>query len=95
MSRLLSLSLPLSSLFRPIFLSIALCRPISFFPLFPLPRHLPLPIMHVLLTSSCRHIALVVLLRTETWQAKRGMIEYNLTFLRQGVRRILLEVEIW
>ncbi|WWC96678.1 hypothetical protein V866_003550 [Kwoniella sp. B9012] len=35
------------------------------------------------------HLALVVLLRTETWQARRGTIEYNLTFLRQGVREIL------
>ncbi|WVQ97005.1 hypothetical protein IAU59_004115 [Kwoniella sp. CBS 9459] len=34
-------------------------------------------------------LALVVLLRTETWQARRGTIEYNLTFLRQGVREIL------
>ncbi len=41
-----------------------------------------------------RFSALVVLLRTETWQARRGMIEYNLTFLRQGVRRILMEVEV-
>ncbi|ORY24694.1 Gtr1/RagA G protein conserved region-domain-containing protein [Naematelia encephala] len=38
------------------------------------------------------HLALVVLLRTATWEATRGMIEYNLTFLRQGVRRILMEV---
>ncbi|RSH90467.1 hypothetical protein EHS25_001072 [Saitozyma podzolica] len=38
------------------------------------------------------YIALVVLLRTDTWQTRRGMIEYNLTFLRQGVRRILMEV---
>ncbi|BEI87150.1 hypothetical protein CcaverHIS002_0704960 [Cutaneotrichosporon cavernicola] len=38
------------------------------------------------------HLALVVLLHTDTWQARRGMIEYNLTFLRQGVRRILMEV---
>lgn len=36
-----------------------------------------------------RYLALVVLLRTETWQARRGTIEYNLTFLRQGVREIL------
>ncbi|WWC68374.1 uncharacterized protein I206_102299 [Kwoniella pini CBS 10737] len=35
------------------------------------------------------YLALVVLLRTETWQARRGTIEYNLTFLRQGVREIL------
>ena len=37
-------------------------------------------------------VALVVLLRTDTWQSRRGGIEYNLTFLRQGVRRIMLEV---
>ncbi|WVQ85693.1 hypothetical protein IAT38_007859 [Cryptococcus sp. DSM 104549] len=35
------------------------------------------------------YLALVVLLRTETWYARRGTIEYNLTFLRQGVREIL------
>ncbi|WRT65957.1 uncharacterized protein IL334_002908 [Kwoniella shivajii] len=35
------------------------------------------------------YLALVVLLRTETWHARRGTIEYNLTFLRQGVREIL------
>ncbi|WWD18186.1 hypothetical protein CI109_102635 [Kwoniella shandongensis] len=35
------------------------------------------------------YLALVVLLRTETWQTRRGTIEYNLTFLRQGVREIL------
>lgn len=39
-----------------------------------------------------RHLALVVDLRTDTWTARRGMIEYNLTFLRQGIRRILMEV---
>lgn len=39
-----------------------------------------------------RQLALVVLLHTDTWHSRRGMIEYNLTFLRQGVRRILLEV---
>ncbi len=43
--------------------------------------------------TSPRYLALVVLLRTETWQSRRGMIEYNLTFLRQGVRRILMEVD--
>nr|ODN93206.1 hypothetical protein L203_00475 [Cryptococcus depauperatus CBS 7841]ODO02636.1 hypothetical protein L204_01375 [Cryptococcus depauperatus CBS 7855] len=35
------------------------------------------------------YLVLVVLLRTDTWQARRGTIEYNLTFLRQGVREIL------
>lgn len=40
----------------------------------------------------CRQLALVVLLHTDTWQSRRGMIEYNLTFLRQGIRRILMEV---
>ncbi|ORX34143.1 Gtr1/RagA G protein conserved region-domain-containing protein [Kockovaella imperatae] len=39
------------------------------------------------------HLVLVILVRTDTWQTRRGMIEYNLTFLRQGVRRILMEVE--
>jgi Ras-related GTP-binding protein C/D len=44
------------------------------------------------MVADDRHLALVVLLHTDTWQARRGMIEYNLTFLRQGVRRILMEV---
>lgn len=39
-------------------------------------------------------LALVALLHTDTWNARRGMIEYNLTFLRQGVRRILIEAEL-
>ncbi|TYJ55751.1 hypothetical protein B9479_003527 [Cryptococcus floricola] len=38
------------------------------------------------------YLALVVLLRTDTWQVRRGTIEYNLTFLRQGVREILTVV---
>ncbi|KAK1927674.1 Gtr1/RagA G protein conserved region-domain-containing protein [Papiliotrema laurentii] len=39
------------------------------------------------------YLALIVLLRTDTWVARRGMIEYNLTFLRQGIRRILMEMD--
>lgn len=37
-------------------------------------------------------LALISLLRTDTWQERRGGIEYNLTFLRQGVRQIMMEV---
>lgn len=42
---------------------------------------------------TCSDLVLVGLLRTDTWQTRRGGIEYNLTFLRQGVRRIMMEVD--
>ncbi|OCF31886.1 hypothetical protein I317_02932 [Kwoniella heveanensis CBS 569] len=48
-----------------------------------------LPTTTLALWQFTPFLALVVLLRTETWQARRGTIEYNLTFLRQGVREIL------
>ncbi|WOO85721.1 Ras-related GTP-binding protein C [Vanrija pseudolonga] len=51
-----------------------------------------LPNTTIALWQFTPQLALVVLLRTDTWHARRGMIEYNLTFLRQGVRRILMEV---
>jgi hypothetical protein len=55
-------------------------------------RESPFLAYRVGLQLTGRLLALIVLLRTETWQARRGMIEYNLTFLRQGVRRILMEL---
>ncbi|KAK4687307.1 Ras-related GTP-binding protein C/D, partial [Tremellales sp. Uapishka_1] len=51
-----------------------------------------LPNTTIALWQFTPHLALVVLLKTDIWQARRGMIEYNLTFLRQGVRRILMEI---
>ncbi|KAL7423540.1 GTP-binding protein gtr2 [Cryptotrichosporon argae] len=51
-----------------------------------------LPSTTISLWQITPHLALVSLLRTDTWQTRRGIIEYNLTFLRQGVRQILMEM---
>ncbi|RXK42517.1 hypothetical protein M231_00071 [Tremella mesenterica] len=51
-----------------------------------------LPKTTITLWQFTPHLALVALLQTDVWQARRGMIEYNLTFLRQGMRGILMEM---
>jgi hypothetical protein len=40
-----------------------------------------------------RYLAVVALAQMQTWETARGQIEYNLSHLRQGVRRILEAVE--
>lgn len=40
-----------------------------------------------------RHLVVVALAQTHFWQSARGQIEYNLTHLRQGVRRIIQALE--
>ena len=39
------------------------------------------------------HLVVVALAQTQFWQTARGQIEYNLTHLRQGVRRIIQALE--
>jgi hypothetical protein len=42
---------------------------------------------------TSRYLAVASLAQMQTWEAARGQIEYNLTHLRQGVRRILEALE--
>lgn len=42
---------------------------------------------------QCSHLVVVALAQTQFWQTARGQIEYNLTHLRQGVRRIIQALE--
>lgn len=36
----------------------------------------------------CRSLALVALIRSDTFESKRGLIEYNVAFFRDAVQKI-------
>lgn len=46
------------------------------------PRYIPTD-------HSRRHLALVTLIRTDTYEAHKGLIEYNVTFYRRAIHKII------